>query len=147
RKFRGQNVLPLLCPMVPFLDPGSRFFEEPEEHGYRIFHRTLDEHRRAMIEPLWYRRLNYETRWMSRRELQDVSYRAIDRLVTMKGEAGVLPGTICRAISASIAETQALLAEIERALELDAALPADLRAVIRTYNRKILSHSSDQITP
>jgi hypothetical protein len=23
--------------MVPFLDPGSRFFEEPAQHGYRIF--------------------------------------------------------------------------------------------------------------
>lgn len=147
RKFRGQNVLPLICPMVPFLDPGSRFFEEPEQHGYRIFHRTLDEHRRAMLEPLWHRRLNYETEWMSRRELQDVSYRAIDRLVALKGEAGVLPASICRTISTAIGETQALLAEIERALELDGALPADLRATIRAYNRRILSHSSDQITP
>src|SRR5690606_28474041 len=134
RKFRGQNVLPLICPMVPFLDPGSRFFEEPEQHGYRIFHRTLDEHRRAMLEPLWHRRLNYETEWMSRRELQDVSYRAIDRLVALKGEAGVLPASICRTISTAIGETQALLAEIERALELDGALPADLRATIRAYN-------------
>jgi clorobiocin biosynthesis protein CloN6 len=44
--------------MVPFLDPGCRFFEEPEQNGYRIFHRTLEEHRQAMVEPLWHRRLN-----------------------------------------------------------------------------------------
>ena len=41
RKFGGWKALPLICPMVPFLDPGSRFFEEPAQHGYRIFHRTL----------------------------------------------------------------------------------------------------------
>ena len=61
RKFGGWAALPLICPMVPFLDPGCRFFEEPEQHGYRIFHRTLEEHRQAMVEPLWHRRLNYET--------------------------------------------------------------------------------------
>lgn len=93
RKFGGQAALPLICPMVPFLDPGCRFFEQPAEHGYRIFHRTLEEHRRAMVEPLWHRRLNYETRWLDRRELQDVSYEAIARLVEIKGEFGVLPSS------------------------------------------------------
>jgi hypothetical protein len=41
RKFGGWKALPLICLMVPFLDPGSRFFEEPAQRGYRIFHRTL----------------------------------------------------------------------------------------------------------
>jgi clorobiocin biosynthesis protein CloN6 len=147
RKFGGWAALPLVCPMVPFLDPGCRFFEQPQEHGYRIFHRTLEDHRRAMVEPLWHRRLNYETQWLSRRELQDVSYEAIERLVEIKGEFGVLPATFCRAVLATIDETRQLLGEMERALQLDGALPADLRDVIRAYNRKILAYSSDQIMP
>jgi clorobiocin/coumermycin A biosynthesis protein CloN6/CouN6 len=147
KKFRGQNVLPLICPMVPFLDPGSRFFEEPHKHGYRIFYRTLEEHRQAMLEPLWHKRLNYETLWMSRRELQDVTYEAIARLVTIKGELGVLPSSFCKAILSTIDETKSLLAHIERALELDGRLPSDLRGMIGTYNRKILAYSSDQIIP
>jgi len=147
KKFHGRNVLPLICPMVPFLDPGSRFFEEPHKHGYRIFHRTLKEHRQAMLEPLWFKRLNYETRWMSRRELQDVTYEAIARLVTIKGEFGILPASCCRAVLATIDETKSLLAEIERAFELDSRLPPDLRDAIRIYNRKILAYSSDQIIP
>jgi len=147
KKFRGQNVLPLICPMVPFLDPGSRFFEEPHKHGYRIFYRTLEEHRQAMLEPLWYKRLNYETLWMSRREIQDITYEAIARLVTIKGELRVLPASFCKAILTTIDETKSLLAQIERALELDGRLPPDLRDTIRTYNRKILAYSSDQIIP
>ncbi|BCB84563.1 B12-binding domain-containing radical SAM protein [Phytohabitans suffuscus] len=145
RKFNGWAALPLICPMVPFLDPGSRFFEEPEKHGYRIYHRTLEEHRRAMVDPLWHRRLNYETRWLSRRELQDVSYEAVGRLVEVKGEYGVLPSMYAEAILETIAETRALLGEMERALALDARLPASLRDTIRAYNRRILAHSSDQI--
>jgi len=122
KKFRGKNVLPLICPMVPFLDPGSRFFEEPHKHGYRIFHRTLEEHRQALLEPLWYKRLNYETLWMSRRELQDITYEAIAKLVTIKGNLGVLPSSFCKAILTTIDETKSLLAQIERALELDGKL-------------------------
>jgi clorobiocin/coumermycin A biosynthesis protein CloN6/CouN6 len=147
RKFGGWKALPLVCPMVPFLDPGCRFFEEPEQHGYRIFHRTLEEHRQAMVEPLWHRRLNYETQWLNRRELQDVSYEAIARLVEIKGEYGVLPPAFCQAVLKTIDETRQLLGEMERALQLDGTLPADLRDVIRAYNRKILAYSSDQIMP
>jgi clorobiocin biosynthesis protein CloN6 len=147
RKFGGWKALPLICPMVPFLDPGCRFFEEPEQHGYRIFHRTLEEHRQAMVEPLWHRRLNYETRWLDRRQLQDVSYEAIARLVEIKGEYGVLPAAFCQAVLKTIDETRQLLGEMEKALLLDGKLPADLRAEIRSYNRKILAYSSDQIIP
>jgi clorobiocin/coumermycin A biosynthesis protein CloN6/CouN6 len=147
RKFGGWKALPLICPMVPFLDPGCRFFEEPELHGYRIFHRTLEEHRQAMVEPLWHRRLNYETRWLDRRQLQDVSYEAIARLVEIKGEYGVLPSEFCHAILKTIDETQQLLGEMEKALLLDGKLPVDLRDQIRSYNRKILAYSSDQIIP
>lgn len=147
KKFHGQNVLPLICPMVPFLDPGSRLFEEPHKHGYRIFYRTLKEHRQAMLEPLWFKRLNYETQWMSRRELQDITYEAIARLVSIKGELGILPPSFCKAILATIDETKSLLVHLERALELDSMLPTDLKDAIRTYNRKILAYSSDQIIP
>jgi clorobiocin/coumermycin A biosynthesis protein CloN6/CouN6 len=147
RKFGGWQALPLICPMVPFLDPGCRFFEQPDQHGYRIFHRTLEEHRRALVEPLWHRRLNYETNWLGRRELQDVSYEAIARLVEIKGEYGVLPPEFCKVILETIEETRKLLAEIESALLLDGVLPAWLRAEMRSYNRKILAYSSDQIIP
>jgi clorobiocin biosynthesis protein CloN6 len=133
--------------MVPFLDPGSRFFEEPARHGYRIHHRTLQEHRDAMVAPLWHQRLNYDTKWMSRRQLQDVTYEAIRRLVEVKGELGVLPRSFAQVILDSITATEALLAEMEQAIELDGELSRELRDAIRAYNRTILAASSDQILP
>jgi clorobiocin biosynthesis protein CloN6 len=147
RKFGGHNVTPLICPMVPFLDPGSRFFEHPDEHGYRIFHRTFEEHRQAMVEPLWYKRLNYETKWLSRHQLQDISYEAIGRLTAIKGELGLLPPSVVNAVLETIRETKELLSEMEKALDRDGKLPGSLRNDIRTYNRKILAYSSDQIIP
>ena len=146
RKFRGKNVVPLLCPMVPFLDPGSRFFEESAAHGYQIFHRTLEQHRQALVAPIWHERLNYQTKWLSRREIQSVSYEAIARLVNVKGELGMLPASWCKAILATMEETKWLLAEIEQSIKAG-ALSTDLRQQILSYNRKILSYSSDQIIP
>jgi clorobiocin/coumermycin A biosynthesis protein CloN6/CouN6 len=146
KKFRGKNVVPLICPMVPFLDPGSRFFEEPDKHGYQIFHRTLEQHRQALIAPIWHERLNYRTDWLSRREIQEVSYEAVAKLVSIKGELGMVPGSWCKAVLAMIEETKWLLAEIEQTMKTG-GLSNSLRNHILTYNRRTLAYSSDQIIP
>jgi len=69
-----------ISPMGPFLDPGSRVFEEPERFGYRMFARTLEEHRRLLVQPSWEQILSYETEWMTRAELVDATYDAAERL-------------------------------------------------------------------
>ena len=65
-----------ISPLAPFLDPGSRAFEDPEAHGYRLFHKTLEQHRQALLSPSWKYTLNYETEWMSRDQLVDSVYEA-----------------------------------------------------------------------
>jgi clorobiocin biosynthesis protein CloN6 len=144
-RFGGKKVIPALCPMVPFLDPGSQFFEEPEAHGYRVFYRGLEEHRKATVMPVWSRRLNYETTAMTRQQIQDVTYDALERLIVAKGQLGVLPDT--KRIVDQIHETKRLLAVIEGHVEAGDPLPHDLRKVILAYNAKILSYSSDQLVP
>ena len=91
RKFKGRNVNPMICPMVPFLDPASTFFEYPDEHGYRVFHRTAEEHRRGMERASLLNRINYETRWLSRKQLVEVGFHAVRRLMEMKGSVSALP--------------------------------------------------------
>ena len=85
------NVNPMICPMIPFLDPASTFFEHPDEHGYRIFHRTAEEHRRGMERASLLNRINYETRWLSRRQLVEVGFLAVRRLMEIKGGLSALP--------------------------------------------------------
>jgi clorobiocin/coumermycin A biosynthesis protein CloN6/CouN6 len=146
KKFRRKNVVPLMCPMVPFLDPGSQFFEEPAKHGYRIYRRSLEDHRQALVEPVWHKRLNYSTEWLSRRDLQEISYEAVTKLIEIKGELALLPGSWCKAVLSTIDETKRLLAEIEESVGAR-GLSDDLRRQILVYNRKILAYSSDQIIP
>jgi clorobiocin/coumermycin A biosynthesis protein CloN6/CouN6 len=84
---------------------------------------------------------------MSRRDIQNVTYDSIGRLVEIKEELGLLPSSLSSAILKTIAHTRLLLSEIESSTEREGRLPQDLRDEIRDYNRKILAHSSDQATP
>lgn len=151
-KYRDKPVTPFVCPMLPFLDPGSEIADEPEKYGYRRIHRTLEEHRQALTSLNWRDRLNYETRWLSRQELVDVSYEAVRRLTLAKEKYGKLPSAFATAIRDLIDETRVLLAEIDafQALpagpEQDSAAPP-LRRKIRDYNRRQLAAVRSQQRP
>jgi B12-binding domain/radical SAM domain protein len=105
-----------ISPMGPFIDPGSRGFEQPERFGYRLFARTLEEHRQLLVQPTWERILNYETRWMTRRELVDATYDAAERLNELKIRYGRIPPRRGRKVAANIAAARALRARLEALL-------------------------------
>lgn len=91
-KFKGDKRLSLfISPLAPFLDPGSTAFESPERFGYTVLFRTLEEHRRAIASPSWKYSLNYETEWLSRQQLVDVSYEAIRRLNRLRVKYRTVP--------------------------------------------------------
>lgn len=94
KKFKGKRVIPFICPMFPFLDPASNYFEEPEKYGYKLFYKTVEEHRRGMENKSLITRINYETKWLTREQLVYVSYEAIKRLFIIKGEFGVFPNSV-----------------------------------------------------
>jgi|GEM_PF-46808 len=76
------------APFAPFVDPGSRIFENPEEWGFKLRARTLEEHRVLLDNPSWKHVLSYETKWMSRDEIAEVSYDAALELARCEFEAG-----------------------------------------------------------
>ena len=91
RKYDGDKRLALfIAPLSPFLDPGSLGFEQPSRFGYRRFFNTLAEHREALISPSWKYSLNYETKWLTRQQIVDVSYDAIIKLNALKLKYGII---------------------------------------------------------
>jgi len=90
-KFKGLRVQPMICPMIPFLDPASTYFEYPDEHGYHVFFRTVEEHRRGMENASLINRVNYETQWLSRRDLVHVGFKAVQRLMDSRASHGQIP--------------------------------------------------------
>jgi clorobiocin biosynthesis protein CloN6 len=104
--FKGCNVIPLLCPMIPFLDPGCNFFEQPERHGYRVFYRTAQDHEEGMQRASLLHRINYETAWLSRADLVRVGYKGVRRLTELKVESRVYPrsvgATVCQRVDEAL---------------------------------------------
>ena len=115
--------------MIPFLDPASTFFEHPEENGYRVFHRTAEEHRRGMERASILNRINYETRWLRRSDLVNVGFRAVRALMEAKAELGALPKSCVRDYNSKIDDALAFIPVVhevdclpdprEKARELD----------------------------
>ncbi|NWF93812.1 MAG: TIGR04190 family B12-binding domain/radical SAM domain protein [Syntrophaceae bacterium] len=130
------KLIPFISPLAPFLDPGSAAFEEPERYGYRLFCRTVEEHRQALMAPSWKYILNYETRWMSRDEIVYSTYEAGKRLNRLKAEFGLIDRktaeSVERRIEAAVRvmkqidEIMALSDPKERERALDSILPGDL---------------------
>jgi clorobiocin biosynthesis protein CloN6 len=114
-KFRGKNINPMICPMIPFLDPASTFFEYPEQHGYRVFHRTVEEHRRGMERASIINRTNYETKWLSRSDLVHVGFRAVHRLMQAKQALGFLPRSMVSDYNRKIDDALAFIDVVHRA--------------------------------
>ncbi len=104
-----------ISPMGPFIDPGSRGFEQPERFGYRLFAHTLEEHRQLLVQPTWERILNFETLWMTRRELVDATYDAAERLNEIKGRLGRIGPREARRVAGRIASARRLRARLDAA--------------------------------
>jgi clorobiocin biosynthesis protein CloN6 len=152
KKFKGRNVIPVICAMVPFLDPGSTFFVEPEKHGYRIFHRSVEEHRKAMLSVSLKESMNYETNWMTRDQIIYTSYEAVKRLVLAKAEVGMLPKSLAANSVKRIDEAVEIMHEIDDVLSIENPGQknlelASLTEKIRAHNRRMVSGRSDQILP
>ncbi|MDO5861383.1 MAG: TIGR04190 family B12-binding domain/radical SAM domain protein [Thermoplasmata archaeon] len=84
------------APFAPFVDPGSRIFENPEEWGYTLRARTLEEHRRLLDNPSWKHVLSYETKWMSRDDVAEISYDAALELAACEHGAGRISDDVYR---------------------------------------------------
>ena len=121
-RFGGRQVVPMICPMIPFLDPGSTLFEDPERHGYRVFFRSLEEHRQGMTRASLVNRLNYETRWLPRRDLIRVGYQAAAAVLEARADAGAVPRSMAHRYLAAIDDALELLPHVTVADDLpDAA--------------------------
>ena len=113
KKFNADKRLFLFMGhQAPFMAPGSPAFEHPEKYGFRLLYKTFEEHRQALVLPSWKYQLNYETKWLSQKEITEVTYEAIDRLTQLKARYGQ--------ISQQMADVQS--ERIKRAKELEERL-------------------------
>jgi len=110
----------LLCfvsPMAPFLDPGSRVFDDPGHYGYTMRARTLEEHRERLVMPSWKHIMNYESDAMSADEMVEVTYEAGLAVNRIKAEGGVVDAATAAATERRIHEAQTAMRRIDAIMD------------------------------
>jgi len=141
----GEKLLTFISPLAPFLDEGSEAFEEPDRHGYRIFAKSLAEHRDLLLKPSWKHVLNYETVWMTREQIVDATYSAGLGMNAAKEEAGAISGEDAEAVRSRIKLAVAAMKKIDAAMESanpDESLSA-LKGELRSLSESTVCDKSE----
>jgi radical SAM superfamily enzyme YgiQ (UPF0313 family) len=74
------------------LDPGSRAFDDPEAHGYRLLYKDLEQYVEALSQPTWDQWLNYETELMDRSQILDMIYQTLEFTIDQREREGLYSG-------------------------------------------------------
>jgi radical SAM superfamily enzyme YgiQ (UPF0313 family) len=114
-----KRFMPFISPMAPFLDPGSRAFEQPEKFGYSLTRKTLKDHIEAITMPSWKYILNYESDSISADDLVDATYEAALGLNRLKGKAGGISKELMEANEERIIIAQRVMRDIDVIMKED----------------------------
>ncbi len=147
-RFPDGRLIPFISPLAPFLDPGSRGYENPDRYGYIVHARRLETYRRLLLQPSWKYILSYETRWLDRHTLAEVTYEAGFRLNRLKREFGLISPAKAEETERRIAEARYLMGVIDRLMAQyeGEALERELRPLaerIRAANTSTVCDKSE----
>ena len=140
------RLRPFVAPLGPFLDPGSRAFEDPRL-GYRSFCRTLDDHRKALLEDGWQRMLSYETDGMRRDEIVRATYDVAERLNVIKRRHGLIDEKTFAEVDFRLNVARLVLAGIEREDAKDPEIRERLDRYIHLANQATMFGNDELKSP
>ena len=106
-------MFPFISPLAPFIDPGGNAFENPHDHGYRLFASTVEDHAKLAVMPSWKYVLNYETKWMSRDAITEATYEAGLGMNAIKRDLGLVDADVADRTEERIRRASALMAKID----------------------------------
>lgn len=112
-----KRLLCFISPMAPFLDPGSRAFDNPDAHGYTLRARTLEEHRERLLMPSWKHIMNYESTAMCPDDMVDSTYDAAIAINRVKGAGGIVDEATMQATETRITEARTAMRRIDAIME------------------------------
>jgi len=112
-----KRFMPFISPMAPFLDPGSRAFEDPEKFGYTLTRKTLRDHIKAITMPSWKYILNYRSHAISTDDLVAYTYKAAIGLNRLKGKSGGISRELMEVNEERIIIAQNVMEEIDDIME------------------------------
>jgi hypothetical protein len=87
---KDRRFYPFISPLLPYIEPGSRAFNNPEKFGYANYTPTLENCVSLMRKSTWAQTLGYATNQMDRETLVEVTYEATIALNHIHEKHGLL---------------------------------------------------------
>ncbi len=141
----GRRLNPFISPLAPFLDPGCIAFEKADEVGYRVFCKTLEDYRKALLAPSWKYTLSYETKWMTRDDIVQSSYEAGLRLNRLKEKYGLLDKDTAGRTEKRILQAREMIGKVDEIILLpEAGRTRKLLALKKTFDQASMSTVCDK---
>lgn len=116
---KPKSLLTFISPYAPFIDPGSEAFEHPEKFGYKMYTKTVEDHRKILDGPSWKYILSYETDHMTRDEIVDASYKAAIRMNDLKMKYNIISQKMGLKTKKRITEAENLMKEIDEVYQIE----------------------------
>lgn len=66
------------------LDPGSLAFDFPKRYGYRLLLKRFEDYYAAMSMPSWDQWISFETKFLTKRDLVDLTLRSLEQILYLK---------------------------------------------------------------
>jgi B12-binding domain/radical SAM domain protein len=130
-----------VAPLGPFLDPGSRAFEDPAL-GYHKRFSTLAEHRRALEELDWREVLSFDTDRMDRQNLVETTYQVAERLNQLKLDAGLIDGATHATVRDHIDTARQVLAALDHNRDLPRA---EREAMLHKMHAEVAAANTESV--
>lgn len=131
-----------VAPLGPFLDPGSRAFEDPGL-GYRKRFVTLTEHRKALDSLDWRDVLSFDTDQMDHRTLVETTYEVAGRLNQLKFDAGLVDRAVFAMVRDHLANAREVLAALDESRGLRRC---DREAILRAMHAQVASANTGSVS-
>jgi radical SAM superfamily enzyme YgiQ (UPF0313 family) len=80
---------PISGPIV--IDPGSPAFDKPENFGYKLRYKTLEEYIAGLSQPAWHQWLNYETEELDNDGVVDLILSTVAFSIGQREKTGLYP--------------------------------------------------------
>ncbi|MDP4084859.1 MAG: TIGR04190 family B12-binding domain/radical SAM domain protein [Bacillota bacterium] len=107
-----------VAPLAPFLDPASPAFENPDLYGYKKFCHSLEDFRKAMLQPSWKYMLSYETTKMNRAEIVKATYDSALKLNQFKYDHAIIDVEVYHEVKEKIEKSVEFLDKIDEIMLL-----------------------------
>jgi B12-binding domain/radical SAM domain protein len=151
RTGNDKRLLPFISPMAPFLDPGSRVFDDPDAYGYTLHAHTLEEHRQLLLEPSWRYIMNYESASLSAGDLVETTYQAAIDVNRVKASLGVNDPATAALTERRIEDARLAMRRIDSIMEGEPSLRTsrleDFRHEVARLNESTIVEKSEMEWP